>query len=132
MALKKKMETALNDQINAELYSSYLYLSMSADLEGKGLAGFANWMKIQAQEELVHAMKLYDFVIERGGNVTLKAIEEPQGKWKSPLAIFEHTYSHEQLVTGLIDGLVDLAGFPARSGFSDARLAGWRDRDAVA
>jgi ferritin len=109
MVLKKKMEKALNDQINAELYSSYLYLSMSADLEGKGLAGFANWMKIQAQEELVHAMKLYDFVFERGGNVTLKAIKEPQGKWKSPLVIFEHTYKHEQLVTGLINGLVDLA-----------------------
>ncbi|MCK5397500.1 MAG: ferritin, partial [Thermoplasmata archaeon] len=89
MALSKKMEKALNAQINAEMYSSYLYLSMSADLDGKALAGFSNWMKIQAQEELYHAMKLYDFVLERGGSVTLDTIEAPQTEWKSPLAIFQ-------------------------------------------
>ena len=109
MALSKKMEKALNAQINAEMYSSYLYLSMSADLDGKALAGFSNWMKIQAQEELYHAMKLYDFVLERGGSVTLDTIEAPQTEWKSPLAIFQAAYKHELLVTSLINKLMDLA-----------------------
>ena len=108
MAISKKMEKALNGQINAELYSSYLYLSMAADLDDKALAGFSHWMKTQAQEELFHAMKLFDFVLERGGNVTLDAIEAPQTSWKSPLAIFQAAYKHELMVTGLIDGLVDL------------------------
>ena len=96
-------------QINAELYSSYLYLSMAADLDGKSLAGFSNWMKIQAQEELYHGMKLYDFVLERGGTVTLDTIEAPQTEWKSPLAIFQAAYKHELKVTGLINDLVNLA-----------------------
>ena len=109
MAMSKKMEKALNGQINAEMYSSYLYLSMAADLDDKALAGFSNWMKIQAQEELFHAMKLYDFVLERGGNVTLDAIEAPQASWKSPLALFQAAYKHELLVTGLINDLVNLA-----------------------
>lgn len=109
MAISKKMEKALNAQINAEMYSSYLYLSMAADLEGKALSGFSNWMKIQAQEELYHAMKLYDYVHERGGAVTLDAIEAPQIEWKDPLALFQAAYKHELLVTSLINGLVDLA-----------------------
>ena len=109
MALSKKMEKALNAQINAEMYSSYLYLSMASDLNSKALDGFSNWMKTQAQEELYHAMKFYDFVLERGGSVVLDAIEAPQIKWKTPLAIFQGAYNHELLVTGLINDLVDLA-----------------------
>ncbi|MCK5309016.1 MAG: ferritin [Thermoplasmata archaeon] len=109
MAISKKMEKAINGQINAEMYSSYLYLSMAADLNNKALAGFSNWMKIQAQEELYHAMKLYDFVLERGGSVTLDTIEAPQTEWKSPLAIFQAAYKHELLVTSLINKLMDLA-----------------------
>lgn len=109
MAISKKMEKAINGQINAEMYSSYLYLSMAADLDGKALAGFSSWMKTQAQEELYHAMKLYDFVLERGGTITLDAIEAPQKEWKTPLAIFQAAYKHELLVTSLINGLVDLA-----------------------
>jgi len=79
--LDKKMETAINNQLNAELYSSYLYLSMSAYFQSINLPGFANWMRVQAQEELVHAMKFYDFINERGGRVTLQQIEGPPTEW---------------------------------------------------
>lgn len=107
--LNKKIEEALNSQINAEMYSSYLYLSMSAYFESTGLSGFANWMRAQAQEELMHAMKFYDYVNERGGRVILGPIEAPLSEWESPLATFEATYEHEQKVTGLINDLVNLA-----------------------
>ena len=107
--LSKKMEKALNGQINAELYSSYLYLAMSAYFESTGLGGFSRWMQAQAQEELLHAMKFYHFVNERGGRVVLDMIEAPTSKWKTPMAVFQATYAHEQKVTGLINSLVDLA-----------------------
>ena len=107
--IKEKIQDALNEQINAELYSSYLYLSMSAYFESINLKGCANWMRVQTQEELVHAMKFYDYLIERGGKVVLSSIESPPTEWPSPLAIFEQAYQHEQKVTGLINGLVDLA-----------------------
>lgn len=107
--IKEKIQDALNKQINAELYSSYLYLSMSAYFESINLKGFANWMRVQTQEELVHAMKFYDYLIERGGKVLLSSIESPPTEWPSPLAIFENAYQHEQKVTGLINKLVDLA-----------------------
>jgi len=107
--ISKKMEKALNDQINAEFYSAYLYLSMEAYFESKNLPGFANWMRVQTQEEVVHAMKMYDYLIERGGRVVLNSIAEPQTEWKSPLVVFEAAYKHEQKVTGLINGLVDLS-----------------------
>jgi ferritin len=107
--LSKKMEKALNKQINAELYSSYLYLSMASWCESEGLDGFANWYKIQAQEELTHAMRFYGYVYERGGRVKMGAIEAPQTEWKSALATFEDTLQHEQKVTGLINKLVKLA-----------------------
>lgn len=107
--INKKMEEAINKQINAELYSSYLYLSMSAYFSLINLGGFANWMKIQAQEELTHAMKFYDYINERGGKVTLTKIEQPKTEWKSALEAFEDTYNHECVVTGLINDLVNLA-----------------------
>ncbi len=107
--LKEKIEAALNEQLNAELYSGYLYLSMSAYFQSINLAGFATWMRVQAQEELVHGMKFYDYINERGGRVTLKAIEVPPPEWDSPLAVFEGAYAHEQKVTGLINDLMDLA-----------------------
>ena len=107
--LAKKMEKALNDQINAELYSAYLYLSMSAYFEAENLPGFAKWMRIQWQEEVMHALKIYDYVNERGGRVTLKSIAEPPAKWKSPLDAFQATYKHEQVVTGRINDLVTQA-----------------------
>ena len=107
--LNKKMEAAMNDQIVAELFSSYLYLSMSAHFAATGLDGMANWMRVQAQEEVVHGMKFYDFIIERGGRVTLGAIDQPDNEWSSPLAIFEAAYDHELKVTARINALVDLA-----------------------
>lgn len=107
--ISDKVSTALSKQINAELYSSYLYLSMSAWFESKSLNGFSNWMKIQAQEEMSHAMKMFDYVHERGGKVTLDAIEKPQSEWDSPLVVIEAVLKHEELVTSLINGLVDTA-----------------------
>jgi len=107
--LKKKMMKALNEQINAEMYSSYLYLSMESYFQSVSLAGFAAWMRGQVQEELMHSMKFYDFVNERGGRVTLDTIQKPETSWKSPLVAFEHILRHEQMVTELINDLVDLA-----------------------
>lgn len=107
--IAKTMETALNKQINRELYSEYLYLSMSAYFETIFLKGFAKWMRVQAREEHVHAMKIYDYIIARGGKVTLAAIEAPKTKWESAGKIFEESYAHEQKVTGMIHALVDLA-----------------------
>ena len=107
--IDKKMQSAFNEQINAELYSAYLYLSMVAYFESVNLPGFATWMRVQTQEEVMHAMKIYDYINERGGRVILKSIGEPQTEWESPLAAFEAAYEHEQKVTGLINGLVNLA-----------------------
>ncbi|UCC97129.1 MAG: ferritin [Phycisphaerales bacterium] len=107
--ISKKMEKALNGQVNAELYSAYLYLSMESYFKSLNLNGFANWMRVQTQEEIMHAMKIYDFIDERGSRITLKAIEGPPTQWDSPRAVFEAAYAHEQKVTGLINGLVDLA-----------------------
>ena len=107
--LDKKMQEALNDQVNAELYSSYMYLSMSAYFASINLQGFAGWMRAQAQEELFHAMKIHEYVIERGGRALLGEIEGPPTDWGSPLETFEAVHSHEQKVSGLINGLVDLA-----------------------
>jgi len=107
--IKKKIEDAFNEQINAELYSSYLYLSMSAYFEGLNLPGFANWMRMQSLEENMHGMKFYDYIHERGGNVKLKAIAAPPTTWKSPLEVYEETLKHEEHVTALINNLVDMA-----------------------
>ncbi|TKJ33345.1 MAG: ferritin [Planctomycetes bacterium B3_Pla] len=107
--VSKKMEAALNEQVNAELYSAYLYLSMESYFKSKNLNGFANWMRVQTQEEMSHVMKIYDFIDERGGRITLKAIEGPPTEWDAPLAVFEAVYEHEQMVTGLVNDLVNLA-----------------------
>jgi len=107
--LKGAIEKAINEQIQAELYSAYLYYSMSAYFESVGLPGCASWMRIQALEEMTHAHKFFDFVNERGGRVSLLAIEAPPTEWESPLAAFEAAYKHETVVTGRINALVDLA-----------------------
>jgi ferritin len=104
-----KMQEALNKHANAEFYSSYLYLSMSAHFQSVNLTGFAQWMRVQAREELAHAMKFFDHIVERGGKVTLLPVEAPPSQWDSPLAAFEDAYRHEQKVSGLINGLVDEA-----------------------
>lgn len=107
--ISKKMVKALNEQINAEAYSAYLYLSMAAYFEAQNLPGLASWMRIQTQEETAHALKFFDFVNERRGRVVLMAIDQPAKEWESPLAAFEAAFDHEQLVTGRIDDLVNLA-----------------------
>lgn len=105
----KKMEKALNEQVNKELYSAYLYLAMSAFSQSINLPGFANWFRLQANEEVAHAMKIFDYINEAGGTAVLEAIEKPPAKFKSPLALFEQSLEHEQFVTRSIHGLVDLA-----------------------
>lgn len=107
--ISKKIEDALNERINAEFYSAYLYLSMQAYFESVNLSGFANWMKAQTQEELMHAMKVYDFVNERNGKVSLKEIAQPPSQWDSPLAAFEAAYKHELSVTSHVNEQVNLA-----------------------
>ncbi|MBM4032076.1 MAG: ferritin [Planctomycetes bacterium] len=107
--LSKKMEEALNKQLNAELFSSYLYLAMAADFEAKNLPGFAHWLKVQAKEEHGHGMKFYEHINDRRGRVTLAAIAAPPAEWKTPLAAFEVVLEHEKKVTGLINALVELA-----------------------
>ncbi|MFW6237693.1 MAG: ferritin [Halanaerobiales bacterium] len=107
--LEQEMEEQLNEQINAELYSAYLYQAMGAYFESKDLEGFAAWMDLQAQEEEAHARKIYDYINQRGGRVKLKAIDAPPVEWDNPLAAFEAALGHEQKVTGMINDLVDLA-----------------------
>lgn len=107
--MNKKIENAFNRQINAELYSSYLYLAMSAWFESKNLKGMAHWMRAQAAEEQNHALKFYEFIHDRGGRVKLAAIDEPPADWTSPATVFKDAYEHECKVSALIHGLVDLA-----------------------
>ena len=103
-----KVQDAFNKHLNAETYSFYLYLSMAAYFEAQNLKGMASWMRFQAQEELQHAMKFFDFINERGGVVQLAAVEGPKVDWNSSLEVFQDTYDHECLVSGLINKLVTL------------------------
>lgn len=107
--MKAKMNEAINKQINEEAFSSYLYLSMSAWFERQNLKGFANWMKVQAQEEAVHAKIFFNHIVERGGEVKLMAIAAPKTEWASPLEAFKDTLEHEKHITSCIHGLMDLA-----------------------
>jgi ferritin len=107
--LSKKMEGALNGQLNAELFSAYLYLSMAAYFGSTKMQGMATWMRLQAKEEEGHGLKFFDYLVDRGGRVKLAAIGAPETEWTSPLAVFEGVYAHEQKVTGLIGELVRLA-----------------------
>lgn len=107
--ISKKMEDAVNSQINKEMFSAYLYLSMSSYAEVSGLRGIATWFKVQYHEEMVHAMKFYEYILRKGGAVKLGAIEEPQRNFQSPLAIYEQALAHEEYITKCINDLVDLA-----------------------
>ncbi|HJO95400.1 MAG TPA: ferritin [Victivallales bacterium] len=107
--MDSKMVDAINEQINFEFYSSYIYLSMSAYLKSLNLNGFAHWLEIQVQEELAHAMKLFNFLEDRNGKVILEAIEKPKSTWNSPLDAFQDAYEHEKIVTARINNLVDMA-----------------------
>lgn len=107
--LSKKMQDALNGQLNMELYSAYIYYSMSAYFNDLNLMGFANWMTVQAQEELIHASKFFNFINERNGRVTLKQIDGPPTNWDKPINAFEDALAHEEKVTSRINELVNLA-----------------------
>ncbi len=105
----EKLQNAINEQINAEFYSAYLYLAMAAYLEDINLPGFAHWMRIQYEEELFHALKFFDYLVDRGGRVVLKGIDAPPTAWDSVQHVFENALEHEQYVTSLINQLYQLA-----------------------
>jgi ferritin len=105
----QKIIDALNLQLNKEMFSSYLYLSMCAYFENKNLAGMSQWMKLQSQEEYAHAMKFYDFILRIGGKVKLAAIENPQTDWDTAQKVFEDSLSHEKFISKSIHQLMDLA-----------------------
>lgn len=107
--ISEKVQDALNQQIKNELYSSYLYLAMSAHFESASLPGFAHWMQVQSGEEYKHAMKFYGYIVERGGRVVLEAIEKPPTEYKTPLDVMERVLEHEKKVTGMIHSLYELA-----------------------
>lgn len=107
--ISEKMTKALNEQINKEMYSAFLYMDMSAHCTYVGLNGFANWFMVQYHEEMSHAMKIYDYVNDQGEKIVLDAIEKPPGTFGTPLEMFEATLKHEQFITKSIHGLVDLA-----------------------
>jgi ferritin len=107
--LEKEMEKALNKQINMELFSSYIYLAMSAYFQHGNLPGFADWMYMQSLEETEHGMRIFNYIVERGGRVELQGIEEPPRSYDSPLAVFEAALAHERKVTASIGSLVELA-----------------------
>lgn len=107
--INEKLEKAFNDQINKELYSEYLYLSMQAYFERLNLKGFVNWMSVQVQEEHAPALGMFDYLNQRGGNVQLEAIDKPETDWESPLAVFEQVLEHEEYVTSRINALMDVA-----------------------
>ncbi len=107
--ISNKLEKELNKQMNAELYSAYLYLSMSAYLAEKNLNGFSHWMKLQFEEEQAHAMKFFQYILDRGGKVSLEKINEPKSSWDGIIDLFENVLKHEENVTSLINNLVNVA-----------------------
>jgi ferritin len=107
--ISEKLRDAINEQIKYELYSAYMYLAMSADCSDRNLTGFAHWLRMQAREEVEHAMRFHDFLLERGGRVELHGIDKPPFEFGSPLEIMERSLEHERFVTSRINGLYDLA-----------------------
>lgn len=107
--INPRVQNAINEQINAEVWSAYMYLSMSAYFASEGLNGFANWMRVQWQEELSHALKFFDYLVERGVQPILKPIDKVPDKWNSTLEAMKETLKHEQHVTALINNIMDVA-----------------------
>lgn len=129
MAISAKMEKAFNDQINAEFYSAYLYLAMACQADALQLKGVANWFNIQYQEEIAHGMGLLNYVQERGGRVTLAAIEAPRTEWPDVVAMYEQTCEHEAHVTSLINNLKALAN--AENDFAASQFLNWYVKEQV-
>jgi ferritin len=107
--LSERLLTALNDQVNFEFYSEYSYIAMAAYCEAQDMPGFANFFKVQAQEERFHAMKFYDYIYQMNGNVTLNSLEKPEGEFSDVLDVFRHGFTHEKEVTKRIYNLMDIA-----------------------
>lgn len=107
--ISKRLEEELNKQLNAEMYSAYLYLSMSAYLSKENLNGFSHWMQLQFEEEQAHAMKFFQYILDRGGDVKLEVIKQPRLDWDGIVDVFKNIYKHEQHITSLINNLVDIA-----------------------
>ncbi len=107
--MNPKVEKSLNDQMNFELYSSYIYMSMASYFRSLNLNGFAHWMEIQVREELAHSLKLYNYLTERGGKAVFEAIAKPPHEWDSPAEVFKHSHEHEQIVTSRMHEIVELA-----------------------
>ncbi|HOT04380.1 MAG TPA: ferritin [Methanolinea sp.] len=127
--MKKSIEEALNKQLNAELFSSYLYLSMAAYCETIPMKGFARWLRLQADEERAHGMKFFDYIIEAGGTVKLAKIDAPKAEWKSVGEVFDQVYEHEKKVTGLIHTLMDLA--IKEKDYATQNFLGWFVKEQV-
>lgn len=123
------MEEALNEQINKEMYSSYLYLAMSAYSSYVGLPGFAHWFKVQVEEENIHAMKLFDYINDQGGRVKLKEIKEPPMEFGTAMDMFQQTLKHEQFITRSINDLMTLA--QAEKDYETASFLEWYVKEQV-
>ncbi len=121
--LSKKLHEALNAQINAEMWSAYLYLSMSMDAEAKGLKGFANWFYVQFREEQDHARILMNYILSRNAEVTLQPIAEVRTRWASPLEMFQDTLKHEQEVTEMFNNLASIAA--ADKDYASSNMLVW-------
>jgi ferritin len=121
--IQDKMNRLLNDQIGEETFSGYLYLAMAAWFESRTLKGFAHWMKVQAREELAHAMKFFNYLCEAGGKVELSTIAAPKKEWPSPLAVFEESLAHEKHITARIYGLLEAAN--AEKDYATASMLQW-------
>jgi len=107
--INDKIVNSINKQVNEELYSAYLYLAMSAYFEEMGLKGFSSWMKVQVQEEIAHAMKFYNFLLDRGAKVKLASLKAPEANWENPLKAFEAALYHERFITGCINELANIS-----------------------
>lgn len=129
MKISKKMQEMLNLQINKEIYSAYLYLSMAAYSRRNNLNGFGKWLELQAKEETEHAMKIYNYIYERGGEVELFAIEKPKLNWENTLDMFENIYSHEQYVTEEINKIVDFAN--EKKDYATLQMLSWFIKEQV-
>lgn len=127
--ISEKILRVLNEQVGKELYSAYLYLSMATYFDAEDLQGFARWMKVQAKEELGHAMKIYEYIYERGGRVELPALEKPRCRWDSPLEAFKQALEHERFITSSIHSILELAR--AENDHATANFIQWFVKEQV-
>ena len=127
--INEKIQQAFNEQINHEIGSAYIYLSMAAYFYSQNLEGMANWMKVQAKEEMVHAMKFFTHIIDRDGKVVLGALEKPKTSWATPVDAWKDAYKHEQFITGKIHSLVKLAA--GESDYASTPLLNWFEDEQI-